>query len=79
MIELDEESGLDLAKQLENVDPTPAIIFATAYDEYALQAFEANTFDYILKPFDEKRIEKMLDKFMNLQKIVKEEMPPAMN
>lgn len=77
MIELDEESGLDLAKQLENVDPTPAIIFATAYDEYALQAFEANTFDYILKPFDEKRIEKMLDKFMNLQKIVKEEMPPA--
>lgn len=42
-IELDEESGLDLAKQLENVDPTPAIIFATAYDEYALQAFEANT------------------------------------
>ena len=76
-IELDEESGLDLAKQLENVDPTPAIIFATAYDEYALQAFEANTFDYILKPFDEKRIEKTLDKFMNLQKIVKEEMPPA--
>lgn len=76
-IELDEESGLDLAKQLENVDPTPAIIFATAYDEYALQAFEANTFDYILKPFDEKRIEKTLDKFMNLQKIAKEEMPPT--
>lgn len=79
MIELDEESGLDLAKQLENVDPTPAIIFATAYDEYALQAFEANTFDYILKPFDEKRIEKMLDKFMNLQKIVKKKCRLQMN
>ena len=52
-IELDEENGLNLAKQLETLEPAPAIVFATAYDEYALQAFESNAIDYILKPFDE--------------------------
>ena len=38
-IDLDGDNGLDLAKQLLTLNPTPAIVFATAYDEYALQAF----------------------------------------
>ncbi|MGA8941676.1 MAG: LytTR family DNA-binding domain-containing protein [Thermoactinomyces sp.] len=74
-IELDEENGLDLAKQLEKLDPTPAIVVATAYDEYALQAFDTNAIDYILKPFDEKRILHTLEKLENLQKIGKGDTP----
>lgn len=68
-IELDEDNGLELAKQLEHLDPTPAIVFATAYDEYALQAFELNAIDYLLKPFDENRIQHTLEKIKKLQKI----------
>ncbi|MBA4602150.1 LytR/AlgR family response regulator transcription factor [Thermoactinomyces mirandus] len=70
-IELDEENGLDLAKQLEKLNPTPAIVVATAYDEYALQAFDTNAIDYILKPFGEERIMHTLEKLRNLQKIGK--------
>lgn len=72
-IELEEDSGLSLAKRIESLDPAPAIVFATAYDEYALQAFDLNAFDYILKPFDEERIQKTLDKLRKMQKIGKEE------
>lgn len=66
-IQLDEENGLTLAKKLEEYHPTPAICFVTAYDEYALQAFESNAVDYILKPFNEKRIEKTLNKIINMK------------
>ncbi|MDQ0218627.1 response regulator [Peribacillus cavernae] len=68
-IELAEDSGLMLAEQLRSVDPAPAIIFATAYDEYALQAFELNAVDYILKPFDETRLQKTLEKITRLRTI----------
>ncbi len=68
-IELADDNGLSLAKQLETIKPTPAIVFATAYDEYAFQAFELNAIDYILKPFDEQRIQKTLEKIMKMQKV----------
>ena len=68
-IDLDGDNGLDLAKRLLQFKPTPAIVFATAYDEYALQAFELNAIDYILKPFDEDRIRKTLEKIIQVGKI----------
>ncbi|EKN66666.1 response regulator LytR [Neobacillus bataviensis LMG 21833] len=74
-IELAEDNGLSLAKQLESLEQTPAIVFATAYDEYALQAFELNAVDYILKPFDEERIQKTLGKIKNMQKLVNKHIP----
>ncbi|PAE43099.1 LytR/AlgR family response regulator transcription factor [Bacillus sp. 7884-1] len=74
-IELAEDSGLDLAKQLENLNSAPAIIFATAYDEFAYQAFELNAVDYILKPFDEERIGKTLEKIKKMQKIGDQDLP----
>ena len=40
----------------------PEIVFATAFDQYAVKAFEVNAVDYLLKPFDSKRLEKTLDK-----------------
>lgn len=52
-------TGFDV---LEKIDPTriPAIIFVTAFDQYALRAFEVHALDYLLKPFDDARFEKAL-------------------
>ncbi|WP_442603106.1 LytR/AlgR family response regulator transcription factor [Paenibacillus sp. KN14-4R] len=68
-IQLAEDSGFELAKQLLTFNPPPAIVFATAYDEYALQSFEVNVVDYILKPFNEKRIQQTLEKIRSMQRI----------
>ncbi|MFJ5717376.1 LytR/AlgR family response regulator transcription factor [Neobacillus sp. NPDC093127] len=70
-IELAEENGLSLARQLEPLEQTPAIVFATAYDEYALEAFDLDAVDYILKPFDEERIHKTLEKIKKMQNLGK--------
>lgn len=63
-IELGTESGLDLAKKIIQTENKPEIIFATAYDEYALQAFEVNAFDYILKPFELERVQHTIERLM---------------
>jgi two-component system response regulator LytT len=67
-IELAEGNGLQLAKQLAELDPAPSLIFATAYDEFALQAFELYAFDYLLKPYNENRIRQTLEKLMKQRK-----------
>jgi two-component system response regulator LytT len=74
-IELGDDSGLSLAKQIESLNPAPAIVFATAYDEYALQAFQLNAVDYIQKPFDEDRIQKTLSKIKKIQHIGNQDIP----
>ena len=51
-------------EMLELLDEMPSIIFTTAYDEFALKAFEANAIDYLLKPFDQERFNKAVDKFL---------------
>ena len=58
-IQLDATSGMELARAL---DPAklPMIVFVTAYDQYALEAFELSATDYLLKPFDEERFAKTL-------------------
>ncbi|MFT5277958.1 MAG: two-component system LytT family response regulator, partial [Granulosicoccus sp.] len=48
-------SGLDVVKELQN-DVMPLVVFATAYEQYALDAFDANAVDYVLKPIDNERI-----------------------
>lgn len=52
-------------EMLELIDDPPAVIFITAFDEYAIRAFEANATDYLLKPFSEERFKKAIEKFMN--------------
>src|SRR5271156_6016138 len=58
--------GLDgfgvIKKLLDRKVPLPKIVFATAFDQYAVKAFEVNAVDYILKPFDKKRIAQSIDK-----------------
>lgn len=63
-IQLADENGMHIARLLseENGESRPEIVFATAYDEYALQAFELNASDYVLKPFEESRIKRTVEK-----------------
>ncbi|TKH40804.1 DNA-binding response regulator [Paenibacillus terrae] len=57
--------GMLLAQNISKFAKKPYIIFTTAYKEHAAQAFELEAFDYILKPYDEKRIAAMLRKLEN--------------
>lgn len=52
-------------EMLELVDNPPDIIFTTAFDEYAMQAFETNAIDYLLKPFSKDRFDKAIAKWRN--------------
>ncbi|KQL52345.1 two-component response regulator [Heyndrickxia shackletonii] len=61
-IMLANETGLDLVEKLKKKGKHPAIVFATAYDEYALKAFQLNAIDYILKPFEEQRVLQTVEK-----------------
>ena len=58
--------GLDvfgvIKKLLDRKVSLPQIIFATAFDQYAVKAFEVNAIDYLLKPFDKKRVSQAVDK-----------------
>lgn len=62
-IQLSDDNGFEIANILKKMKNPPAIVFATAYDQYALQAFEVDALDYILKPFDEERIVQTLKKY----------------
>jgi two-component system LytT family response regulator len=53
-IAMPELSGIELAASLP--EPAPAIVFVTAYDQYAIRAFDAGAIDYLLKPFDAARL-----------------------
>jgi two-component system LytT family response regulator len=52
-------------EMLELLEEKPSVIFTTAFDEYAIKAFETHAVDYLLKPFTKERFEKALDKFFN--------------
>lgn len=52
-------------EMLELIEEKPSVIFTTAFDEYAIKAFEAHAADYLLKPFTKERFEKALEKFFH--------------
>lgn len=60
-IQMAETNGIDVAHALDAPD-APAIVFVTAYDAHALRAFELHAVDYLLKPFDEERFARTLDR-----------------
>ncbi len=72
--------GLDgfgvIKKLVAQKVPMPQIVFATAFDQYAVKAFEVNALDYILKPFDKKRIAQTVQKAIKNIKDQEEEAPP---
>src|SRR6476661_10089813 len=55
-------------EMLELVEPAPAVIFTTAFDEYAIKAFETHAIDYLLKPFSRERFDKAIQKLFQQQK-----------
>lgn len=55
-------TGMYLAKALQQLKRSPAIVFVTAYSEYALEAFEVDAIDYLMKPVDPQRLSQALDK-----------------
>jgi two-component system LytT family response regulator len=59
-----EMPGMDGFGVIDSLEPSaiPAIIFVTAYDQYAVRAFEVYAVDYLLKPFDQERFEKALER-----------------
>jgi DNA-binding LytR/AlgR family response regulator len=54
--------GLDGFAVIQSLETLPLIIFVTAYDEYAIRAFEVNALDYLLKPFTRDRLDKAIEK-----------------
>lgn len=64
-IEMPEINGLELAEKILEIEPTMIIVFVTAFSEYAVQAFELNTLDYIVKPIQLDRLEKTLKRIEN--------------
>lgn len=66
-VNLMDENGIELGAKIQKMKEPPAIIFATAHDQYAVQAFELNATDYILKPFGQKRMNKQSIKCVRLK------------
>lgn len=62
-VQMPVKTGFDLLQELEKL---PTVIFTTAYDEYAIRAFEVNALDYLLKPIDPKRLSDAVQKFLAL-------------
>jgi two-component system LytT family response regulator len=59
-IQMPEISGIEVAASLPQ--PAPLLVFVTAYDAYAIQAFDANAIDYLLKPYDQARLQRALQR-----------------
>jgi two-component system LytT family response regulator len=71
-IQMPGKTGFDMLAEL---DSAPHVIFTTAYDEYALKAFEVNALDYLMKPIEPKRL---ADAIQKLQQAEEKEMAAAM-
>ena len=64
-VQMPEVGGFDVVESLHGSDPPaplPVVIFVTAYDRYALQAFDAHAVDYLLKPYSDERFEVALER-----------------
>ncbi|WP_270992036.1 response regulator transcription factor LtdR [Streptococcus agalactiae] len=61
-IHLRDDSGLQLAEYINKMPKSPLLIFATAYDQYAIQAFEQDARDYLLKPYEFDRLKQAMDR-----------------
>lgn len=60
-IQMPQKNGIDFYKSLP-IEKKPAVIFTTAYQEYAIDGFEVSAIDYLLKPIDQNRFEKAIEK-----------------
>ena len=63
-IQMPGKTGFELLEELEKV---PKVIFTTAYDEFAIKAFDVNALDYLLKPIQEERLKDAINKVLAVQ------------
>src|SRR5580698_1915260 len=64
-IQMPKINGFEMLELIEN---PPHVIFATAFEEFAIKAFETHAVDYLLKPFSKERFDKAMQKFLQQQK-----------
>jgi two-component system LytT family response regulator len=73
-VQMPDATGFDL---LERLDEVPHVVFVTAYDEYAIRAFEVNALDYLVKPVEEERLAEALETVQEQAALSDEAMGPA--
>jgi two-component system LytT family response regulator len=74
-IHMPELSGLQAAEQLQEICPSAEIVFVTAFDEYAIQAFELQALDYVLKPLQRERLANTLQRLKKQSRPLPEKQP----
>ena len=60
--------GFQVVSRIADMERAPSIVFVTAYDEYAIKAFEVHAVDYILKPVEEKRLAQAIERARRIRK-----------
>ena len=76
-IQMPGKTGLDIAREIKGADINPLIVFVTAYDSYAVEAFEVNAVDYLLKPYEENRLMELMKRVnrnINTNKMMEEKL-----
>jgi two-component system LytT family response regulator len=74
-VQMPGETGIEFLESLE--PPIPNVIFTTAYDEFAVKAFELNALDYLLKPVDPARLAAAIDRVRHIKQTLAAKRPPA--
>ncbi|QSX09427.1 LytTR family transcriptional regulator DNA-binding domain-containing protein [Alkalibacter rhizosphaerae] len=64
-INMPQMDGMDLGEKIKELEDPPAIVYITAYDQYALQAFRVNAVDYLLKPIEEEKLSHAVERIRN--------------
>jgi len=72
-VEMPELNGIECAKKIIDINPKTIIIFATAHNEYMIDAFQLYAFDYLVKPFKMERVYQTLDRIKALNNLKEEE------
>lgn len=78
-IRMPEMDGMEAARHIAGMEDPPAIIFTTAFDSYAIKAFEVNAIDYLLKPIRVERLLGALNKTRAAPKVTREALDAAAN
>lgn len=65
-IALEDENGFEIARRVSGLKHPPFIVFATAFSDFAIDAFETMAVDYLLKPFEQQRVNQTLQKIQHL-------------
>ncbi|MFC5699816.1 response regulator [Cohnella faecalis] len=71
-IDMPDMNGIQVAEKLQDIDDSMVIVFVTAYEEYAVKAFELNALDYVLKPVQPSRLERTVQRLLEDNRLHKE-------